>query len=266
MTLADALPMTASDGAVPRVGRRRSSPDFELTPAVRPDVERICTRLDHLPLAIELAARRVNVLSPADILARLDDRFALLTGGGRRTPERQRTLEATLDWSFSLLSEPEQVMLTRLSVFAGGCTLEAAQAVCSGPPIAPAEVLDLLSALVDRSLRERGPRRGSVLATGSWRRCGPTPLITCRPRARLTSTRARHLAWYAEVSSAAVDRALWTLGVGTLDLKQLARESGNMRAAVPLGAATAATSTMGLRTANGVALYGVRDREPRASA
>jgi DNA-binding CsgD family transcriptional regulator len=107
-------------------------------------------------LAIELAAAKVKVLSVEQIAARLDDRFALLTDGGRTALARQRTLEAAMDWSHELLSRGERTLLRRLSVFAGGFTLEAAEAVCSGPPsdeeLEQAEVLDLLSRLVDRSL------------------------------------------------------------------------------------------------------------------
>src|SRR6202022_4264481 len=89
------------------------------------------SRLDGIPLAIELAASRVNTLSVDQIAARLDDRFRLLTGGSRTALPRQRTLRALIDWSHDLLSEPERVLLRRLSVFAGGWTLEAAEAVCA---------------------------------------------------------------------------------------------------------------------------------------
>jgi predicted ATPase len=91
----------------------------------------ICRHLDGLPLAIELAAARTRLFSPAALLRRLDNRLMLLTGGGRDRPTRQQTLRATIDWSYSLLSEEERTLFTRLSVFAGGCTLEAAEAVCA---------------------------------------------------------------------------------------------------------------------------------------
>jgi len=115
-------------------------------------VAQICQRLDGIPLAIELAASRVLVLAPEQILARLDDRFRLLVGGSRTAPTRQQTLRATLEWSHSLLSEPERALFRRLSVFVGGFTLEAAEAVCAGKGIAERDVLDLLAALVDKSL------------------------------------------------------------------------------------------------------------------
>jgi non-specific serine/threonine protein kinase len=116
----------------------------------------ICWRLDGIPLAIELAAARVKVLSPPEIAARLDDRFRLLTGGPRTALERHRTLRAAVDWSYEALSEAEQRLLARLSVFAGGFTLDATEAICAtdalDDPVTVGEVLDLLTMLVDKSL------------------------------------------------------------------------------------------------------------------
>ncbi|WP_260639460.1 AfsR/SARP family transcriptional regulator [Streptomyces angustmyceticus] len=126
--------------------------------AVRPEfraaddpaaVDEICRRLDGLPLAIELAAARLRLLSPRQIAGRLDDRFRLLTSGSRTALPRQQTLRAVVDWSWELLDEPERALLRRLSVFAGGCTLPAAEAVCGEPA---EDVLGLLGALVDKSL------------------------------------------------------------------------------------------------------------------
>ena len=112
----------------------------------------ICHRLDGIPLAIELAAARVNVLSVEQIKSRLNDRFRLLTGGSRSSVARHRTLEATVDWSYELLSETERRVLRALSVFPGGWSLEAAEEVCSGDGVAKDDMLDLLSHLVDKSL------------------------------------------------------------------------------------------------------------------
>src|SRR6266545_3326289 len=112
-------------------------PEGEVTPAeatVRP-VLRICRALDGLPLAIELAAARLRALSPGQIAARLDDRFRLLADGGRPATARHQTLRAVVDWSWDLLGEPERVLLRRLSVFAGGATLEAVERVCAGPDL-----------------------------------------------------------------------------------------------------------------------------------
>jgi predicted ATPase/class 3 adenylate cyclase len=120
----------------------------------------ICARLDGIPLAIELAAARVNVLGLKNLADRLDDRFRLLSGGPRTALPRQQTLRALLDWSYDLLSEPEQRVLRRLAVFSGGWTLDAAQVVClddsgaaiAGEPIAEWDVFDILSSLVEKSL------------------------------------------------------------------------------------------------------------------
>src|SRR5262249_4350337 len=120
-------------------------------------VREVCRRLEGVPLALELAAARVSVLTPAQIAARLDQRFALLAGGERGAIERHATLRAAIDWSYDLLEPAEQLLLARLSVFAGGCTLEAAEAVCSGGAIASVDMIDVLSSLVARSLVNADP-------------------------------------------------------------------------------------------------------------
>lgn len=127
-------------------------PRFALTDDNAAAIASICRRLDGIPLAIELAAARARTLSPQQIADGLADRFRLLTGGARTALARQRTLEASVEWSHALLADDERVVLRRLSVFAGGFTLDAAESVCSGDGIEPLGVLDLVSALVDRSL------------------------------------------------------------------------------------------------------------------
>jgi len=124
-------------------------PGFTLTPANAASVAQICTRLDGIPLAIELAAARVPLLRVEQIAARLDDAFRLLTGGSRSVLPRQQTLRLSMDWSYNLLSEMEQAILRRLTVFSGGWTLEAAENVCED---SGCETLDLLASLVKRSL------------------------------------------------------------------------------------------------------------------
>src|SRR5262249_35225469 len=156
-------------------------PGFVLTEKNAPAVLQVCRRLDGIPLAIELATARLRALSIEQIAERLDDRFRLLTSGSRGALPRQQTLRGTLDWSYQLLSDPERVLMRRLSVFAGGWSLEAAEGVCasgasveyevlsvkgdaSGPealtpntqhstlPLAEGDVLDLLASLVEKSL------------------------------------------------------------------------------------------------------------------
>src|SRR5436309_1601311 len=127
-------------------------PSFELREDNVPAIADICRRLDGLPLAIELAAARARVLDPQQLAARLDDVFGLLSSGSRTAAPRQRTLRATIEWSHALLTEPERILFRRLAIFAGGFTIEAAEAVAAGGTIAAADVLDLLSGLVDKSL------------------------------------------------------------------------------------------------------------------
>ena len=127
-------------------------PAFKPTPENVGTLARICRRLDGIPLAIELAAARVVVLSPEQIESRLHDRFRLLTGGTRMAVARQRTLEATVEWSYQLLSDSERQLLSRLSVFPAAWTLEAAEMVCGGEGISANDILDLLSGLVGKSL------------------------------------------------------------------------------------------------------------------
>ena len=128
------------------------APHFVVDRNSAPFIAQICYRLDGIPLAIELAAARVRVLSLEEISKRLDDRFRLLTGGARTALPRQQTLRALIDWSYDLLSEKERLLLRRLSVFTGGWTLEAAEVVCAGAGIETYDVLDLLTQLVNKSL------------------------------------------------------------------------------------------------------------------
>ena len=131
---------------------RLQKPGFSLTEREAPAIAELCARLDGIPLALELAAARLRSLSVSDINARLNDRFKLLTGGSRVALERQQTLRALVSWSYDLLQENEQIVLDRLSVFAGGFDLQAAEAVCGAEPIAPEDVLDLVTSLVEKSL------------------------------------------------------------------------------------------------------------------
>lgn len=126
--------------------------EFELTGENARVVADICARLDGLPLAIELAAATIRVLSVDELRERLDNRFRLLIGNDRSSPTRHRTLQATLDWSYQLLTPAEQVVLRRLSVFAGGCSLEAAEAVCASELPEGPDFLEVLKGLLDKSL------------------------------------------------------------------------------------------------------------------
>jgi predicted ATPase len=127
-------------------------PSFTVTNQNAPAVAEICHRLDGIPLAIELAAARIKVLTAEQIAERLDDRFRLLTGGSRTAMPRHHTLRAAIDWTYDLLSDDERTLLLRLSVFRGGWTLDAAQEICACEHVDPYHVLDILAQLADKSL------------------------------------------------------------------------------------------------------------------
>lgn len=165
------LSLPASDGTDPQTSEavrlffdraRLVRPNFRLDAETTPSVIEICRRLDGIPLAIELAAARVRILTPAQIAEGLSDRFRLLTGGPRTALPRQRTLDASVEWSYRLLSPEQQLVFARLSVFAGTFGLDAAEHVCSGDDLPPVEVLDLLAGLVDRSLVQVEEGRGEA--------------------------------------------------------------------------------------------------------
>jgi predicted ATPase/class 3 adenylate cyclase len=175
-----------------------TKPDFRLTKENTPFVAQICSRLDGIPLAIELAAARVKVLSPEQIASRLDDRFRLLTGGARTALPRQQTLRAMIDWSYSLLSDPEKTLFRRLAVFTGGWTLEAAEFVCGEGREGP-DILDLMSRLVDKSLVSDEESNDEI-------RYHRLETIRQYSRERFFETdeveaiRDRHLAYYVQLS------------------------------------------------------------------
>ncbi|MBV9546791.1 MAG: XRE family transcriptional regulator [Chloroflexi bacterium] len=153
----DRLPAVAALGQVEAVHlfldrARAVRPTFALNDQNTRSVAELCVRLDGIPLAIELAAARVGALSVQQLASRLDDRLRLLASGSRTTPVRHQTLWATVDWSYELLGEDERTLFARLAVFAGGWTLEAAEAVCAGDGLPSEAVLDVLARLVDRSL------------------------------------------------------------------------------------------------------------------
>lgn len=150
----------AQNSAIELFAQRASAvwPDFAITSENERAVREICARLDGLPLAIELAAARTKILSPLAILGRLHGRLQLLTGGALDLPERQQTLRKAIDWSHGLLNEEEQKLFRRLSVFAGGCTLEAAEAVCNTRRDLGIDLFEGLTSLVDKNLVQRMDR------------------------------------------------------------------------------------------------------------
>jgi predicted ATPase/class 3 adenylate cyclase/DNA-binding CsgD family transcriptional regulator len=225
--------------------------DFALSEGNSEAVAAVCVRLDGIPLALELAAARLSSLSVAEISSRLDQRFSLLTGGSRTALPRHQTLRALIDWSYDLLNPAERTLLDRLSVFAGGWTLAAAEAVSSAGDSREWLVLDLLAALVDKSLVQAvevdGSTRYRLLETV---RQYAAERLALRASSELEQTRAAHRAHYlALVETAGAhlrgrDEAVW--------LDRLEVEFDNIRAALALSVADRGSTETGLRLATGL--------------
>ena len=202
-------------------------PSFTLTEQNAPVLAQVCYRLDGIPLAIELAAARAKMLSVEEISNRLDDCFRLLSSGGRTVALRHKTLHATMDWSHELLSEEEQVLFRRLSVFAGGFSLEATESVCAGEDLDPDDVLELLSHLVDKSLvvaqEEGGEARYRLLEM--VRQYGAEKLGESGDEVEV---RWRHAAFFLELVERVEPELNGPEQVDRLD--ELERENGNLRA------------------------------------
>jgi predicted ATPase/class 3 adenylate cyclase len=203
---------------------------FLLTKKNAPFVADICVRLDGLPLAIELAASWIKLLSPEALLARLDRRLALLTGGAATLPGRQRTLRGAIEWSYDLLDEPQRRLLERLSVFVGGCQLESIDAVCNPADELGIETLDGVASLVNKSLVRAGeahdsePRFTLLETIGEF----AADRLAARREAELTARRHadhfRTFAREAEPHLVGEDQAQW--------LERVEREHDNLRAAL----------------------------------
>jgi len=204
-------------------------PSFALTAQNAPSVAQICYRLDGIPLALELAAARAKVLPVEEIANRLDDCFRLLSAGSRTAMPRHRTLHATMDWSHELLPEEEQILFRRLSVFAGGFTLDAAESVCAGEGLERDAVLDLLSHLVDKSLvrmrEESGEARYRLLET--IRQYGREKLSGSGEAEKF---RERHAGYYLALAEAAEPELKGAWQVAWLE--RFEQEHDNLRAAI----------------------------------
>ncbi len=208
-------------------------PDFRITHDTGPAVVAICARLDGLPLAIELAAARVNLLSPPALLQRLAPQLPLLTGGPRDLPERQRTMRTTLAWSYDLLTDEEQRLFRRLAVFVGGCTLEAAEQVCVSAQWVEPLTLDLLEgleALIEKSLVRREenaqaePRLGMLQVVREYAQEQLEACGEAGPLRRAHAYNYLRLAEQAELELRGPEQWVW--------LEQLEREHDNLRAAL----------------------------------
>ncbi|MGQ0551200.1 MAG: tetratricopeptide repeat protein [Armatimonadota bacterium] len=202
---------------------------FVLTEQNAPAIVQICRRLDGIPLAIELAASRIRVLTSDQIAARLDDRFRLLAGGSRTAMPRQQTLKAAMDWSYDLLTSQEAALLRRLSVFSRGCTLDAAEAVCAAGDVGSHGVLDLLTRLVDKSLvvAEEEDRENRYRLLETVKQYGRDKLVEA---GEAPAVRHRHLEWFLSLAERAgpklqtADQLVW--------LSRLDAEHDNIRGAL----------------------------------
>ena len=225
---------------------RLVQPACALTVDSTPAVIEICRRVDGIPLAVELAAARVPFLTVRQIAERLDDQLGLLTHGRRTAVPRQRTLRATLDWSYDLLAEPEQTLLRRLAVFADGWTLEAAETVCAGEDVDRTTVLDLLSRLVDASLVIAGERAGEA----RYRFLEPVrqyALGRLQETPEETTVRDRHASWCLDLAEQA-EPELW-MADQIRWFERLEAEHDNLRAALAWSVSTDRDSEVALRLA-----------------
>jgi len=207
---------------------RAVQPGFEGDGPAESVIDGICRRLDGLPLAIELAAARLRALSLATLAERLDDRFALLTRGARTALPRQQTLRAVVDWSYDLLFEDERRLFARLSVFVGGCELEAVEAVCADDEVPSTDVLDVMSRLVDKSLvtaPASGETRFTQLQTLS--QYGTNRLDDSD---EADTVRARHAAYYRQFAENANERLRG--GAAPVWSERLNQELGNLKTAL----------------------------------
>ena len=206
-----------------------TTPGFSVTSQNASAVAQVCQRLDGIPLAIELAAARVKVLAVEQIAARLDDRFRLLTGGSQIVLARHQTLRAAIDWSYNLLSEPERMLLRRLAVFAGGWSLEAAEAVCAGDGVEPSEILDLLTQLVDKSL-VIGETQGAIARYRLLETVRQYGLDRLLEGGEVYEIRSRHRDWYLALAEQA--KPEWSEADRNVWLRRLETEHDNLRTAL----------------------------------
>ena len=229
-TYFEPTPLGSGNDAVALFAERAAAavPGFELTTENAATVAQICSRLDGLPLAIELAAARLRAMSPDQILDRLSDRFTLLTRGSRRAPTRQQTLAWSIGWSYDLCTPDEQLLWERLSVFSGSFELQAAEAIC-GFNMAAEDFLDLVSSLVDKSILLRTEAQGGVRLRllNTVRDYGRERLEQTDEYAQL---RRRHLDWYRQLARDA--EAGWFSALQVQWLDRVQRELPNLREAL----------------------------------
>ena len=222
-------------------------PEFQVTADNAPAIAQLCHDVDGIPLAIELAAARVRMLAPEQIAGALGGRFQLLTGGSRTAVSRHRTLEASIDWSYLLLSERERSLFRRLSVFAGGWTLEAAVEVCTTDGSEGGEVIDDLTLLVDQSM-VTATEHGSHMRYGMLQSVKQYADARLRDAGELETAGARHLSYFLALAEGA-GPALIKAGRHDRVVRMLADETPNLRAALEWAIATRPTDSLRLADA-----------------
>ena len=236
--LADLARLEANPSVALFIDRTRAVlPDFTITTQNAPAIAEICVRLDGLPLALELAAARLKLFTPAELAARLGHRMDLLTGGARDVPARHRTLQAAVGWSHDLLTTPERVLFRRLSVFANRWTMDAAQEVCGEPDLEfGLDVLATTASLLDKSLLRRVPRADETMQFAmleTLREFATQRLVAADELAPTATRHARYFAGLAGSAEAGIgtpEETFWWEWVG--------HERGNLRAALEYSLAT----------------------------
>ena len=248
-------------GAVALFAERASAADrrFTLSDKNATTVAKICDQLDGIPLAIEMAAARVKVLSVEQLASRLEDRFRILTASNRTALPRQQTMRALIDWSYDLLKENEKTAFRRLSVFAGGCTLDAATAVCSDVSLDALDVLDLLSGLVDKSLLVTelvgAEQRYRLLAST---RQYATELLEKSGEADIV--RARHAEFFNSLAQRAEDE--WSTTPSRVWFERLLPDIDNFRVALDWAVTGRHEVVLGAMLVASLAVFWARGPQP----
>ncbi|HEY0735152.1 MAG TPA: tetratricopeptide repeat protein [Herpetosiphonaceae bacterium] len=251
-----ALPSPAALAEVPSLAlllarTQALNPRFELTAENAHELAAICVRLDGLPLAIELAAARLKLLAPGELLRRLDRRLALLTTGARDLPDRHQTLRATIDWSYQLLDAREQTLFDHLAVFASGWTLEAAEAVCSPDSqrgdVEPWSILDGLASLIDKNLvfQQHTPQTEPSFAMLETIREYALERLSTHDLDAIEHIRRKHAGFYVELAEAAETKLQGSRQAEWLD--RLDAAHNNLRAALAWCRADEGDSGLGIR-------------------
>ncbi len=227
-------------------------PEFKVNAENSPAVAEICARLDGIPLAIELAAARVRVLPPKALADRLEDRFRLLTNRDRLAIPRHKTLRAVVEWSYNLLSEPERALWRRLSVFAGGFSLPAAEATCQGDLIGEGDVLPLLSLLADKSII-KVERTGESVRYHMLETLHAFGVEQLQAAGEEAAARRRHLAWYTGLAADYRPRMMGS--ESTALYNRLLEELGNLLGALEWAKADPDSGEAGLTLARDLVIF-----------